>query len=73
MESKIDPIVRINWPYSEWVFSALLGQEGAKRHPPSNLLHIFYNDKTGHSYILPKEDQKNIYESLYTPPEICWH
>ena len=33
---------------------------GAKRPPPLNMSHIFYNDETWSSYKLPKEDPKNI-------------
>ena len=34
--------------------------------------HISYNDKTWHSYTLPKEDPK-MYKSHDTPLGFCWH
>ena len=41
---------------------------GAKKHPSQNLPHIFYNNETWHSYIVPKEDPKNI--KIHNP-EFC--
>ena len=41
------------------------GGGGQKGPPPENLLRIFYNDETWHSYTLPKENSKNIW--------ITWH
>ena len=34
--------------------------------------HISYNGETCHSYTLPKESLKNIYESYDTHLDFCW-
>ena len=40
---------------------------GKKVPPPLHLPHTSYNDETWHSYILPKEDPKNIWITWHTP------
>ena len=40
---------------------AVYGWTAKNKPPPKNLSHTFRNDETWHSYILPKEDPKNIY------------
>ena len=41
------------------LFGVSHGWGGAKRPPTWNLLHVFHNHETWHSYTLPKGDQKH--------------
>ena len=51
------------------LFGAAHGWGGGvqKSSPPTKLWHISYNVEIGHSYILPKEDPKNIWITWHTP------
>ena len=56
-------------PFQNGLFRGCSRMGGAKKHPSQNLPHIFYNNETWHSYIVPKEDPKNI--KIHNP-EFCW-
>ena len=43
------------------------GRGCKKAPPPSNPSHISYNDETGYTYTLPKENPKSIWISWRTP------
>ena len=43
-----------------WHFRGCLRMGGCQKGPLPKIVHISYNDETWHSYILPKEDPKNI-------------
>ena len=43
------------------------GQKNPPTPAPINLPHISYNDKTWHSYTLPKEDPKTIWITWHIP------
>ena len=55
------------WGYSR------MGKGKKSPCPPWSLPHIYYNDETWHSYNLPIEDLKGIYESRDTPLNFCWY
>ena len=59
-------------PFRMDLFGVAHGWGRQKGSPTQNLSNKSYNDKTWHSYTLPKRDPK-IDRSSDTPFDFCWH